>query len=33
MLEGMRESYKKGDSDSISALSLAGDIARCSLEA
>jgi len=25
----MKESYKKGDSDSILALSLAGDIVRC----
>jgi hypothetical protein len=25
----MKESYKDGDSDSILALSLAGDIARC----
>ena len=29
MLKGMKESYKKGDSDSILALSPAGDIARC----
>ena len=29
MLQGMKESHKKGDSDSILALSLAGDIARC----
>src|SRR6476661_3126627 len=28
----MKESYKKGDSDSILALSLAGDIARCCLK-
>jgi hypothetical protein len=28
----MKESYKKGDSDSILALSLAGDIARCRLK-
>jgi hypothetical protein len=32
MLQGMKESYKKGDSDSILALSLAGDIARCRLK-
>src|ERR1035437_5809460 len=29
MLLGMKESYEEGDSDSILALSLAGDIARC----
>jgi hypothetical protein len=29
MLLGMRESYKKGESDSILALSLAASIARC----
>ena len=29
MLLGMKEPYKKGDSDSILALSLAGDIVRC----
>jgi hypothetical protein len=28
----MKESYKEGDSDSILALSLAGDIARCRLK-
>jgi len=28
----MKESYKKGDSDSILALSLAGGIARCRLK-
>jgi len=28
----MKESHKKGDSDSILALSLAGGIARCSLK-
>jgi hypothetical protein len=28
----MKESYKKGDSDSILALSLAGGIARCHLK-
>jgi hypothetical protein len=32
MLQGMKESYKEGDSDSILALSLAGDIARCRLK-
>jgi hypothetical protein len=32
MLKGMKESYKKGDSDSILAPSLAGDIARCRLK-
>jgi hypothetical protein len=32
MLQGMKESYKKGDSDSILAPSLAGDIARCRLK-
>ena len=32
MLLGMKESYKKGDSDSILALSLAGGIARCRLK-
>jgi len=32
MLQGMKESYKKGDSDSILALSLAGVIARCRLK-
>jgi hypothetical protein len=32
MLQGMKESYKKGDSDSILALSLAGDIARYRLK-
>jgi hypothetical protein len=29
MLLGMKESYKKGESDSILALSLAAGIARC----
>jgi len=28
-IRGLKESYKKGDSDSILALSLAGDIVRC----
>ena len=32
MLQGMKESYKKGDSDSILALSLAGGIATCRLK-
>jgi hypothetical protein len=32
MLPGMKESYKKGDSDSILALSLAGGITRCRLK-
>jgi hypothetical protein len=32
MLQGMKESYRKGDSDSILALSLAGVIARCRLK-
>jgi hypothetical protein len=32
MLQGMKESYKEGDSDSILALSLAGDIVRCRLK-
>src|ERR1700680_5121134 len=32
MLQGMKESYRKGASDSILALSLAGGIARCRLK-
>ena len=32
MLQAMKESYKKGDSDSILALSPAGGIARCRLK-
>jgi hypothetical protein len=32
MLLGMKESYKKGESDSILASSLAGSIARCWLK-
>src|SRR4029077_1806795 len=32
MLQGMKESYKKGASDSILALSLAGGIVRCRLK-
>jgi hypothetical protein len=33
MLLGMKESYKKGESESILALSLAAGIARCKAEA
>jgi hypothetical protein len=32
MLQGMKESYKKGDGDSLLALSLAGGIARWRLK-
>ena len=32
MLQGMKESYRKGASDSILALSLAGGIGRCRLK-
>jgi hypothetical protein len=32
MLQGMKEPYRKGDSDSILALSLAGIVARCRLK-
>ena len=32
MLMGMKESYKKGESESILAPSLAADIARCSVK-
>jgi hypothetical protein len=32
MLQGMKEAYKEGDSDSILALSLAGGIVSCHLK-